>query len=404
MISAHCYVEPNPLPPIDGLPQAIADLVRRCLAKTPDDRPTSREVARTLAAAAGVRVSLGESGRLSDEPSEDADDVPIPVSPGPSGRRPTGRVRAAIAVLMASPVQGPEPAIESSDAETALVPIPAVPYPGGSSHDMPAASNEPTRPINRRRRNRVVQVGAGGVGLVAAALALTMCANSAGDQADEAAGPVPGHGSDAPCAVRYQTVADTGSAFRVDLTIRNTGAREVAGWTLVFTFPGDQRVDDGRAAGWTQTGNIVTVRDAGANANLRVQGATTVGFTGSYRRDNALPTEFTLNGQRCAYTVIGASGETKTGNPNRDPGGGAAGSGELARPASDPATGGGQPSTTPGATLPPPPPPPTVDPGGGGSPGPPKPSRSRKPRPSKGPDDGGVVYETAYVSPLVLYF
>lgn len=58
MMSNHCYVTPNPLPVIDGLPKHIPDLVAQCLAKRPADRPSSHEVAQELAAAAGTRVVL----------------------------------------------------------------------------------------------------------------------------------------------------------------------------------------------------------------------------------------------------------------------------------------------------------------------------------------------------------
>src|SRR5262249_57053200 len=58
MISAHVYAEPSPMPAVDGLPDGVAELCLRCLAKGPADRPTSPEVARTLAAAARIRVPL----------------------------------------------------------------------------------------------------------------------------------------------------------------------------------------------------------------------------------------------------------------------------------------------------------------------------------------------------------
>jgi serine/threonine-protein kinase len=58
MASNHCYVMPRPLPPIAGLPAGVPDLITRCLAKRPEDRPSSREVARKLAAAAFVHSGI----------------------------------------------------------------------------------------------------------------------------------------------------------------------------------------------------------------------------------------------------------------------------------------------------------------------------------------------------------
>lgn len=54
MLNAHAYVEPAPLPPVDGIPQEVYDACRRCLAKDPADRPSASEVAAILADAAGV--------------------------------------------------------------------------------------------------------------------------------------------------------------------------------------------------------------------------------------------------------------------------------------------------------------------------------------------------------------
>ena len=80
MITANCYAEPDPLPPIDGLPRAIADLCRRCLEKNPDDRPGSRELATVLAGAAG-RATV----RPRRPVSWSADGPPTPPTARPSG-------------------------------------------------------------------------------------------------------------------------------------------------------------------------------------------------------------------------------------------------------------------------------------------------------------------------------
>lgn len=49
MLRAHVYVEPMPLPPLDGVPAEVVDLCRRCLAKDPADRPSAGEAAARLA-------------------------------------------------------------------------------------------------------------------------------------------------------------------------------------------------------------------------------------------------------------------------------------------------------------------------------------------------------------------
>jgi len=54
MLSAHAYVEPAPLPPVEGIPGVVNDVCHRCLAKDPADRPSAGEVAAVLADAAGI--------------------------------------------------------------------------------------------------------------------------------------------------------------------------------------------------------------------------------------------------------------------------------------------------------------------------------------------------------------
>jgi eukaryotic-like serine/threonine-protein kinase len=58
MIANHVYEPPDPLPAIDGLPPTVADLVTRCLAKAPSDRPSAMEAARVLADATGIQVVM----------------------------------------------------------------------------------------------------------------------------------------------------------------------------------------------------------------------------------------------------------------------------------------------------------------------------------------------------------
>src|SRR5262249_51725555 len=97
VLKAHVYVEPSPLPAIADLPSGVAELCLDCLAKDPQGRPTSRQVARTLAAIAGIRV-----------PSAD-DDADRPADPGvtssqrrPQRRRRAVRVAGAAAVVAAA--------------------------------------------------------------------------------------------------------------------------------------------------------------------------------------------------------------------------------------------------------------------------------------------------------------
>lgn len=64
MLRAHMYNDPDPMPPVVGLPAEVEELVRRCLAKSPADRPSTADVARTLADAAGIAAIVPVSPAL----------------------------------------------------------------------------------------------------------------------------------------------------------------------------------------------------------------------------------------------------------------------------------------------------------------------------------------------------
>jgi cellulose 1,4-beta-cellobiosidase len=74
----------------------------------------------------------------------------------------------------------------------------------------------------------------------------------------------------------------------------------VNGWTLAWTFPGDQKITNLWNGSYTQNGASVSVKDAGYNANIPPNGGTTsFGFNLSYTGTNSKPTSFTLNGVPC---------------------------------------------------------------------------------------------------------
>jgi len=56
MLDAHIYLEPAPLPQLPGVPPAVADLVARCLRKSPADRPSAAEVSAALGDAAEAAI------------------------------------------------------------------------------------------------------------------------------------------------------------------------------------------------------------------------------------------------------------------------------------------------------------------------------------------------------------
>ena len=97
--------------------------------------------------------------------------------------------------------------------------------------------------------------------------------------------------------VTYNILSDWGTGFNASITITNTGTTPINGWTLGFTFPGNQKITDGWNATWSQDGQNATAKSQSFNATINPGGSFQIGFNGSYTGTNSKPTTFTLNGQ-----------------------------------------------------------------------------------------------------------
>lgn len=106
----------------------------------------------------------------------------------------------------------------------------------------------------------------------------------------------PGGGA---CTVSYRVSNSWGTGFTADVTITNRAAAALNGWTLGFSFAGNQQVTNLWNGAYTQTGPAVSVRDAGFNAGIPAGGSTAFGFQASFSGSNANPAAFTLNGTTC---------------------------------------------------------------------------------------------------------
>ncbi|GAA3198892.1 glycoside hydrolase family 9 protein [Dactylosporangium siamense] len=100
------------------------------------------------------------------------------------------------------------------------------------------------------------------------------------------------------CRVAYSTNS-WGTGFSGSVTVTNGGTTAWTSWTLVFTFPGDQRVTQGWSGRWSQTGSTVTVTNETWNGAVPAGGTVSLGFNGSYTGTNANPAVFTVNGTTC---------------------------------------------------------------------------------------------------------
>ncbi|MCX7681753.1 MAG: cellulose binding domain-containing protein [Anaerolineae bacterium] len=112
--------------------------------------------------------------------------------------------------------------------------------------------------------------------------------------------PTPTPANGAACAVTYVIASDWGSGAGVNVTIKNNGSTAINGWTLAWTFPGNQQITSMWNATYTQSGASVSARNMDYNAIIPANGGTvSFGFNLSYSGTNATPLSFTLNGITC---------------------------------------------------------------------------------------------------------
>jgi hypothetical protein len=104
--------------------------------------------------------------------------------------------------------------------------------------------------------------------------------------------------SSGACQVTY-TPNQWQGGFTANITIANTGGSAINGWTLAFTFPGDQKITSAWNGVATQNGENVTITNESYNATIAAGGSTSLGFQGTWTSSDASPTSFTVNGSTC---------------------------------------------------------------------------------------------------------
>jgi spore coat protein H len=93
---------------------------------------------------------------------------------------------------------------------------------------------------------------------------------------------------------------DWGSGATVSVTIKNNALTAIDGWTLAWTFPGNQKITNMWNASYTQSGTDVTASNLSYNSTIAAGGTISFGFNLSYSGMNAKPAGFTVNGVACA--------------------------------------------------------------------------------------------------------
>lgn len=101
------------------------------------------------------------------------------------------------------------------------------------------------------------------------------------------------------CGVRYSITPATPGVV-VAIVIDNRTASAVTGWTLTYSYTGYQTLAQGWNGIWSQSGQEITVRDAGWNATIPANGSV---YTGAqfhrYLGSDDRPTGFVVNGTAC---------------------------------------------------------------------------------------------------------
>jgi Glycosyl hydrolase family 12/Cellulose binding domain len=144
----------------------------------------------------------------------------------------------------------------------------------------------------------------GGVGLATDSFAVNV---RGGSSAPIAVGPAAARTapSSAPaaasifCTVTYSVVRTWPGGLQAQAVLTNTSASPLSGWTLTWSFAGDQRVTGLWNGDFTQSGQRVSVTNASYDGTIAPSGSVTIGFTANGTGNDALPAAFQLNGTDC---------------------------------------------------------------------------------------------------------
>jgi hypothetical protein len=108
-----------------------------------------------------------------------------------------------------------------------------------------------------------------------------------------------GGGGGGSCHVTYTLNSSWPGGFTAQVAIANTGTTTVNGWSLAFTFPGDEKITSNFNGGFSQSGENVTLTNASYNGTIAPGSSITDGFQGTWTSSVANPTSFSLNGTAC---------------------------------------------------------------------------------------------------------
>ena len=108
-----------------------------------------------------------------------------------------------------------------------------------------------------------------------------------------------GGGGGGTCHVTYTRSSQWPGGFTAQVVIANTGTAAINGWSLTFTFPGDQKVTSNFNGSFSQTGENVTLTNASYNGTIAPGASVTDGFQGTWTSNDTSPASFSINGTAC---------------------------------------------------------------------------------------------------------
>ncbi|MEV4349614.1 protein kinase [Actinoplanes sp. NPDC049596] len=305
LLRAHQYVEPDPLPAVEGLPAEVDTLVGRCLEKRPADRPSSAELAQILAALSAGAPSVAP-GYVPDWSDSGEDTTILPT--------PNSYITEAAAAAAAAPQSPAPPAPDAPARNSRFAGLESVRMdnaaPEAGQPLRPAFGNQAATggqrgPANKTRR--ILVVTAGVLLLTVGAYGWSVTSNPPKNKpASAAPGVVAPTGE---CTVTYAVVSDSQGRFSAQVTVANRDEAPVNDWKLWFLMPGDQTVSGNGKTTLDQKGQAVEVSDL-AETPLAAGSTVSVPITGRYTATNIAPLAFTLNGATCETFV-----STKPGGP-----------------------------------------------------------------------------------------
>lgn len=102
------------------------------------------------------------------------------------------------------------------------------------------------------------------------------------------------------CSVEYNIQNDWNTGAVVSVTINNGSSSQMDGWTLQWTFNGDEKISNLWNGTYTQNGKEVEVKNTAWNASLAANGSIAFGMGLTYSGSTTVPGSFTLNGTACS--------------------------------------------------------------------------------------------------------